>query len=142
MTVALRAPGPHAARLSPPALARLRRRLADQMRASAEQAAAHDATARQLAGHTDPDSAIERELAVACAARAREAIEDVRDALDRLELGIYGVCAMCGAPIPVERLEVIPHARLCVACPGEHAADSDARSARLPRRLGPRMSAR
>ena len=54
---------------------------------------------------------------MACAARAREAIEDIEHALDRLRDGTYGTCEACGAPLPFERLEAIPQARLCVACP-------------------------
>ena len=30
--------------------------------------------------------------------------------------GIYGTCESCGQPIARERLEVVPHARLCVRC--------------------------
>lgn len=100
-----------------PVLARLRGLLVDRLGENAEQAAGHDATVRQLSGETDADSTIERELAMACAARAREAIEEARDALDRLDRGIYGTCQACGEPIAIERLEAIPHARLCIACP-------------------------
>ncbi len=100
------------------ALGQLRRLLEDHLEANAAQAAAHDVEARQLAGNTDTDSLIERELALAGAARAREAIIEVEAALDRVELGTYGACEACGDPIPVERLEVIPHARLCAPCQG------------------------
>jgi DnaK suppressor protein len=103
--------------LSALALDRLRGLLVDQLHENAEQASLHEATARQLRGETDADSAIERELAVACAARARETLEDVHQALDRLDHGTYGLCLSCRRAIPFERLEAIPHARLCVACP-------------------------
>lgn len=105
--------------LPAPVLARLRGRLVDELRARVRQAAAQDATARQLSGQTDPDSTIERELAVACAARAREGIAEIEEALERIESGAYGTCLACLRPIPVERLEVIPHARFCVECPGD-----------------------
>ncbi len=98
--------------------------LTAQLAVESEQAAAHDAVARQLTGHLDTDSTIERELALACAARAREAIHDIQDALRRLRLGTYGTCEACGAPIPVERLEVIPHARWCVVCQGREGRRS------------------
>jgi RNA polymerase-binding transcription factor DksA len=50
------------------------------------------------------------------ATRAREAIEDIDSALARMDSGAYGVCETCGVPLPYERLEAIPYARLCVAC--------------------------
>ncbi len=61
---------------------------------------------------------------MACAGRAREAIEDIQHALDRLRAGTYGTCEACGASIPFERLEAIPQTRLCVACPSQRAGMS------------------
>ncbi len=43
-------------------------------------------------------------------------LQDIRDALKRIENGTYGICAHCGAEIRAERLEVIPYARLCIEC--------------------------
>ena len=105
--------------------AEVREILAAHVRTTLEQAAAHEAVARELAGHTDADSIIERELAEVCAARARGVAEEAQDALARLADGTYGSCAACGGVIPVERLEVIPHARLCVVCsrPGSPGGD-------------------
>jgi DnaK suppressor protein len=40
----------------------------------------------------------------------------VKHALSRIEAGGYGTCESCGKPIPVERLEVLPYATLCVTC--------------------------
>ncbi len=40
----------------------------------------------------------------------------VDDALARIRTGDYGLCAVCGTPIPVARLEVRPFATHCVAC--------------------------
>lgn len=37
-------------------------------------------------------------------------------ALRQMERGEYGRCRECGQPIPEERLEVLPHATLCVPC--------------------------
>jgi len=65
----------------------------------------------------DVDVGAERELARIAAARSADVIVDIEHALDRLDDGSFGVCESCGRRIPFERLEAIPHARYCVACP-------------------------
>lgn len=40
----------------------------------------------------------------------------VKHALARIDAGGYGICESCGKAIPVERLEVLPYATLCVTC--------------------------
>ena len=40
----------------------------------------------------------------------------VRHALLRIEAGSYGICESCGKAIPVQRLEALPYATLCVEC--------------------------
>ena len=59
---------------------------------------------------------VERDLAEELVARRRDAIEDIADALARIAAKAYGRCESCDGAIPVERLEIIPHARLCVTC--------------------------
>lgn len=103
--------------LSREALARLRSLLVAERRDQAVQCAQHDALASQLRGQTDVDSVLERELAEAGSARSREALADIDYAIARLDAGAYGTCEECGVPIPFERLEAIPAARFCVACP-------------------------
>lgn len=49
--------------------------------------------------------------------RAADAeIDEIDDALGKLEDGTYGVCASCGRDIPVGRLLVRPTATVCVPC--------------------------
>jgi RNA polymerase-binding transcription factor DksA len=60
--------------------------------------------------------AMEREKAFHFASSEGRALLDVDDALRRLYGGIYGNCESCGNSIGRERLEVVPHARLCVPC--------------------------
>lgn len=43
-------------------------------------------------------------------------LKEIHDALGRIEDGIYGKCAFCGQEIGEERLEALPHARLCIEC--------------------------
>lgn len=40
----------------------------------------------------------------------------VNRALTKMDLGTYGTCERCGDPIPIERLETLPWAILCVDC--------------------------
>jgi DnaK suppressor protein len=40
----------------------------------------------------------------------------VNRALKKMELGTYGTCERCGNAIPIERLEALPWAILCVDC--------------------------
>jgi len=60
--------------------------------------------------------AMEREKAFLFASAEGRAIYDVDGALRRLYNGEYGTCESCGQPIARERLEVVPHARLCIRC--------------------------
>ncbi|WP_378145071.1 TraR/DksA family transcriptional regulator [Cnuibacter sp. UC19_7] len=43
-------------------------------------------------------------------------LADIDAALLRVDDGTYGLCATCGHPIPLERLEVRPTATQCVPC--------------------------
>jgi DnaK suppressor protein len=48
--------------------------------------------------------------------RERIQLQQVLDALCRIEQGSYGVCTACHTTIPVERLLVFPETRTCTAC--------------------------
>ncbi len=41
-------------------------------------------------------------------------LDDITNALARLDEGQYGRCETCGQPIPIERLEARPAATLCI----------------------------
>jgi DnaK suppressor protein len=60
------------------------------------------------------------EVAIALAATARRALDDIVDAIDRLDKGTFGLCAGCRTPIPLERLKAMPRARFCVPCEVDH----------------------
>ncbi|MEU4876995.1 TraR/DksA C4-type zinc finger protein [Streptomyces sp. NPDC021608] len=67
----------------------------------------------------DPEggtTAFERAHVVALLAQARQHLEELDRALERLERGEYGKCEVCGRTIPPERLEIRPAATTCVHC--------------------------
>jgi RNA polymerase-binding protein DksA len=47
-------------------------------------------------------------------------LEDINQALDRLESGTYGICTSCGEKIQAERLDIMPSAALCIDCQRNH----------------------
>jgi RNA polymerase-binding transcription factor DksA len=103
------------------AIRRLREALVADRAAQASQLAENQATVSALTGQRDVDSLLEREIAEASVAHARDAIEDIDDAIASMDTGMYGVCESCGTPIPLERLEAVPRARCCVTCSGQSA---------------------
>jgi DnaK suppressor protein len=67
----------------------------------------------------DPEGAtiaFERSQTGALVRQAAEHLAEVDAALARLDAGTYGACAVCGRPIPRERLEVRPAAATCIEC--------------------------
>ena len=40
----------------------------------------------------------------------------IEDAMERIQEGLYGLCADCSSTIPQERLLALPHAKYCVPC--------------------------
>lgn len=47
-------------------------------------------------------------------------IQDIEDALKKIDDGSYGTCDECGKKITLERLRAIPFASLCLACQEEN----------------------
>ena len=46
----------------------------------------------------------------------RMRLQEVDEALDRIDNKTYGICEECGEPIGLKRLEVRPVAKYCVPC--------------------------
>lgn len=46
----------------------------------------------------------------------RRVLDDIEAAFARVRDGSYGACLGCAKPVPVERLEILPYTRFCVAC--------------------------
>jgi DnaK suppressor protein len=59
---------------------------------------------------------VDRERNLALSAQASAAVEEIDDALRKIERKTYGGCERCYQAIPKARLRALPFARLCVAC--------------------------
>ena len=57
---------------------------------------------------------LDLEVDLALGENADNVIAEIDGALGRIESGTYGLCAVCGRPIPEERLAAIPYATLCL----------------------------
>lgn len=51
--------------------------------------------------------------------RERKLITKIREALERIEEGTFGICELCGEEISEQRLEVRPVTTLCIKCKQE-----------------------
>jgi RNA polymerase-binding protein DksA len=120
---------PSPANLSPKTLERLRQKLLDEKVRLRHQAEELTAEAEQLArereaGDTQFDEEsgegdtvnIERERDLLLSATARQVVEEIDDAIERIKKNKYGVCKPAGRKISLERLEAIPWAQVCVDC--------------------------
>ena len=63
--------------------------------------------------------AMEREMAFARGSKSGRFVHHIDEALMRIEDETYGKCFGCNKKIPNARLEVVPHARFCIACKEE-----------------------
>jgi RNA polymerase-binding protein DksA len=62
---------------------------------------------------------LEKRLALEKQTRAN--IAEIELALDKFKKGTYGLCDICGQPIPTDRLEAVPYANLCLSCKAKYA---------------------
>ena len=68
----------------------------------------------------DPDNVdggaieVEIEMDIAMVQNARDLLDRVKHAQDRMEKGVYGICEVTGDPIPLARLEALPYATTTV----------------------------
>lgn len=61
-------------------------------------------------------STAERAKVLSLAEGLRQRLEDLDEALERIDEGTYGVCERCGNEINPERLDAVPAASLCMPC--------------------------
>lgn len=58
----------------------------------------------------------ESQLLASISGIQREIIDQINEALRRIEDGTYGKCKLCGAEIEEERIDAIPYTDMCSAC--------------------------
>ncbi len=62
---------------------------------------------------------IDRTLLTSLGTQDANRLQLINNALDRINLGTYGLCLKCGKEIPQERLEALPYALMCITCASE-----------------------
>jgi RNA polymerase-binding transcription factor DksA len=69
----------------------------------------------------------DRDFALNCVSRDQDAIFEIDEALNRIQLGTYGKCESCGHSIEAARLASLPYSRLCIACKSKLETDPRAK---------------
>jgi DnaK suppressor protein len=59
--------------------------------------------------------------------RERKLIEKIKEALERIDNGTFGICALCGRDIGEERLRARPVTTLCIDCKKKQEAREKAK---------------
>ncbi len=68
-------------------------------------------------GLADPgEQAAEEQVALALLGAEGRTLAEVNAAFVRIDRGTYGRCEGCDQPIGRPRLDILPHARLCIRC--------------------------
>jgi DnaK suppressor protein len=121
-------PAANKTELSPADMVRLKARLEAQVKALASKdrelrgslAADEVASVNSfMDAHEGSVAAEANDEVVALLHHERAELTAAQQALERMARGDYGVCAECGEPIGLQRLEVVPDAPCCVNCQGE-----------------------
>jgi DNA-binding NtrC family response regulator len=81
---------------------------------AAMKAGAHDYLMKDNLARLLP--AVERELALGTLARESARLRDAREALRRLDNGVFGICLDCEEDISLKRLAAVPWAARCIVC--------------------------
>jgi DnaK suppressor protein len=59
---------------------------------------------------------LDREIDYTLEENSDQVLQQIDEALKRIDEGTFGTCARCGGEIPEERLEARPWATLCIDC--------------------------
>ncbi len=62
------------------------------------------------------DAMQSQQMALEAARRRQDQFNKISGAMQRIELGEYGSCFLCGEEIPIRRLLVDPASTRCIAC--------------------------
>ena len=88
----------------------------DKIFSNSQRDAAGDLSAYSVHMADQATDAQEREKAYHMASAEGRLLYHIDEALARIKDGSYGNCQGCAKPIGKSRLEVVPHARLCIEC--------------------------
>ena len=58
----------------------------------------------------------EQEFTLSLMQNEEQVLQEIREALDRIDHATFGKCEECHNPIPKARLQALPYARHCVSC--------------------------
>lgn len=58
----------------------------------------------------------EQEFTLSLLQNEEQVLQEIAEALDRIDKGTFGKCEECQGAIPKGRLNVLPYARYCVKC--------------------------
>lgn len=99
-----------------------RDRLAEELEAIEEHLPEVEQISLDASGGYDEDLAdvasdtFEREKGIAIENSVQDMLQQVEEALGRIDDGTYGACELCGQSIHPDRLRALPYARLCINC--------------------------
>jgi DnaK suppressor protein len=88
----------------------------DKIFSNSQRDAAGDLSAYSVHMADQASDAQEREKAYHMASAEGRLLYHIDEALRRIKDGKYGICLVCEKEIGKARLEVVPHARLCIEC--------------------------
>jgi RNA polymerase-binding protein DksA len=100
----------------------LRQRLEESLRASRQELEEIEERLQDKGDYspgTGDPLVVRWELDLALKTRVENRIEELQEALDRLDEGTYGICRRCGRHIDIERLEALPQTDICINCARE-----------------------
>jgi DnaK suppressor protein len=70
----------------------------------------------------DASEAFEQAKDLALRQSAEQTLAQITDALERFDVGQYGICGQCEAEIDPARLRALPYATLCLRCQRRNAS--------------------
>ena len=58
----------------------------------------------------------EQELSIEFLGKVQDELQQIEEAIARIDSRAFGICEDCGGTIPEARLEALPTARFCISC--------------------------